>query len=59
MSVQGPELSKTYLLKPILVPLIIWSKCQSHSLGYENMENEGKGNCREFDASACIINNKA
>ena len=26
MTVQIPGLSKTYLLKPILVPLIIWSK---------------------------------
>lgn len=43
MIVREPELSETYLLKPILVPLIRWSKSQSQSLGSENLGSEGEG----------------
>jgi len=43
MIVREPELSETYLLKPILVPLIRWSKSQSQSSGSENLGNKGKG----------------
>lgn len=43
MIVRDPELSETYLLNPILVPLIRWSKLQFQSSGSENMGSEGEG----------------